>query len=451
MTRVRFAPSPTGLIHVGNARVALLNWLFARKHKGEFMFRLDDTDTERSTQAFADQIAEDLKWLGLEWDLFAKQSDRMERYNAVTESLKAQGRLYPCYETPEELSLKRKSQLMAGRPPIYDRAALRLTEAEKARLQNEGRQPHWRFKLQESELDWNDLVRGSVHFKGADLSDPVLIRADGRYLYTLCSVIDDIDFNITHVIRGEDHVTNTAVQIDIIKSLGGAVPTFAHLPLLAGAGGEALSKRLGSMSIQSLREDGVEAMAINNLLARIGTGDPVVAVTSLEPLAEQLDFGHFGRATAKFDPHDLDLVNAKLLHVTDYAQVSPQLAEYGVDPAKGEKLWNVLRANITKLNEVKNWLIILNGSAQFDLAETHNPQLLENARELLPAAPWDEQTWGLWTKSISEKTGLKGKELFLPLRRTLTGSDHGPELKFLLPLMGRDVVMNYLSTDTKKS
>lgn len=432
--KVRFAPSPTGLLHVGNARQALINWLFARAQGGRFLLRIDDTDSERSTAEFAAAIEADLTWLGLVWDEKAVQSERLAHYDAAAERLKAAGRLYACYETPEELGLKRKVALAAGRPPIYDRAALDLSDGDKANLEAEGRRPHWRFKLEPGEIAWDDLVRGPVSFQAENLSDPVLIREDGRPLYTLTSVVDDAELEVTHVLRGEDHVANTAVQVQLFRALdrngGGTVPAFGHLSLIAGAEGESLSKRLGSLSLASLRESGLEAMTLNCYLARLGTPDPVEPFTELAALATGFDLSRFGRATPKFDPAELDHLNARLLHVTPFEQVADRLPE-GFDAG----LWEAIRPNLTRLAEAAVWQNICRGPV---IPQIEDADFARQAAELLPPEPWDETTWSNWTGAVKAATGRKGKALFLPLRLALTGLDHGPELKVLLPLIGRE-------------
>ncbi len=430
MIKVRFAPSPTGLLHVGNARMALINWLYAKQAGGTFLLRMDDTDAERSTEDFARAIEEDLRWLGLVWDEFAAQSARGDRYEAATETLKAAGRLYACYETPEELSLKRKAAMQAGRAPVYDRAGLRLSDAERAQLEGEGRRPHWRFALVHEAIAWDDRVRGRVEFDGANLSDPVLVREDGRPLYTLSSVVDDIELGISHVLRGEDHVSNTAVQIQLIQALGGTVPVFAHLPLLVDAGGHSLSKRLGSLSLASLREAGVEAMTVNSYLARLGTPDPIEPRLSLDDLGAAFDIDRFGRAAPRFDADELPRLNARLLHITPYEAVRVRLPE-GVDAA----LWEVVRANLNTLSEASDWDDVCHGSVTPVIEDA---ELVAAAAELLPPEPWDSDTWGVWTKAVKARTGRSGKQLFRPLRLALTGRERGPELRDLLPLIGRE-------------
>jgi glutamyl-tRNA synthetase len=431
---VRFAPSPTGLLHVGNIRLALVNWLVARRVGGTVLLRLDDTDEERSTAAFAAGIERDLTWLGLTWDRQVRQSDRLALYTEAADRLKASGRLYPCYETAEELGLKRKSLLARGLPPLYDRAGLKLSEAERVRWEAEGRRPHWRFKLDHQGVNWFDLVRGHVHFEGADLSDPVLIREDNRPLYTLSSVVDDIDFGITHVIRGEDHVANTAVQIQLWQALGGPVPTFAHLPLLTDASGQGLSKRLGSLSIASLRdEDGIEPMALLSLLSRLGTSNAIEPCATLEALVESFGLEQVSRATPRFDPEELVRLNARLLHLASFAAVADRLVALGLEGVD-ERFWLAVRPNLTRLADAVSWWQV--SHALLTPTITNLP-FTQWAARVLPLEPWDETTWGVWVERIKAETGVKGKALFMPLRLALTGADHGPELKSLLPLIGR--------------
>lgn len=433
---VRFAPSPTGRLHMGNIRPALMNWLFARHAGGCFILRLDDTDVERSTAAFADGIKTDLSWLGLTWDRLETQSSRFGRYAEVVEQLKRAGRLYACYETPDELDRRRKRQLARGAPPVYDRAALQLTDAERAKLESDGRKPHWRFKLDSGGpsaiATWDDLIRGPQHIDLASLSDPVLIREDGGYLYTLASVIDDIDMGITQVVRGEDHVTNTAVQAGIFRALGATPPAFAHHSLLVGADGEALSKRLDSLSVASFREAGLEPLAILSYLASIGTSDPVAPAESVASLARQFDFAKIGRAPVRFDVEELKALNARLLHQTPYAAVAPRLIARGITGA--EPFWLAARANLALLADADIWWQVAAGDITPVIEDA---SFCKAAAELLPPEPWDLDTWGQWTNAIKAATGAKGKALFHPLRLALTGREHGPELKALLPLIGR--------------
>ncbi len=442
--KLRFAPSPTGKLHVGNARMALLNWLHARQGGGRVLLRLDDTDTERSREVFAAAIREDLAWLGLEWDELERQSARLARYDAAAETLKAAGRLYPCYETAEELELKRRLQLKSGRPPLYDREALHLSAEERQSLEAQGRKPHWRFKLASDSVGWEDLARGAQSFSGEHLSDPILIRADGSYLYTLPSVVDDIELGITDVLRGEDHVTNTAVQIQIIQALGGDLPRFGHFPLLVGAAGESLSKRLGSLTLESLRAEGLEPMTLNSYLARLGTPDPIEPKLSVADLAEGYAVERFGRATPKFSSEELWALNAKLLHIQPYAAVQPWLEARGLGDFD-EALWLAVRSNLSRRDDALEWHAVCRRAVAPAIEDAG---FLAEAAGLLPPEPWDETTWGAWTGAVKEKTGRKGKALFHPLRLALTGREQGPELKTLLPLIGRERSLRRLSGET---
>jgi glutamyl-tRNA synthetase len=431
--RLRFAPSPTGRLHVGNVRTALMNWLFALRQGGQVLLRIDDTDLARSTKEFEQGIEADLKWLGLNWDDRANQSHRFDAYEAAAAKLKAAGLLYACYETEEELDRKRKIQQATGKPPVYDRAALKLTDEDRTKLESEGRKPHWRFKLSGARVEWVDLVRGPQSIDTTSLSDPVLIRADGAYLYTLPSVVDDIDFKITHIVRGEDHVTNSGAQIEIFKALSGAAPELGHFPLLVGADGSALSKRLGSLSVQDLREEGYEPVAVLSHLAKIGTSDPVEARASIAALAAEFEFAKIGRAPARFDPEELKRVNAAVLHALDFASVQARLAALGAD--KGEAFWNAVRANLVLLPDVKDYVRIVDGPITPVIADG---AFAAAAAELLPSGAYDAASWSAFTNAVKEKTGAKGKALFMPLRQALTGMDHGPEMAALFPLIGED-------------
>jgi glutamyl-tRNA synthetase len=439
---VRFAPSPTGLLHVGNARTALLNFLFARKEGAKFFLRIDDTDTERSKPEFEAAIIEDLGWLGITHDLFARQSERAGAHQAAAEKLKASGLLYPCYETAAELDRKRKRQIAAHKPPVYDRAALALSAQDRAKLEAEGHKPHWRFKLSQSKVRWRDLLRGDVEIDTATVSDPVLIREDGRFLYTPTSVADDIDFAVSHIIRGEDHVTNTAAQIEMFQALGAPVPRFAHFPLLIGAGGEALSKRLGSLSLRSLREDGIEPLAIDCYLAKTGTSDPVEVKPSLDVLAQEFSFDKVGRAPAHFVPEELTALNAKLLHALPFDAVAGRLSALGI--GDGAAFWDAVRPNLTRFSDAADLWTLVAGPVRPVIEDA---SLAAKAAGLLPPEPWDETSWGAWTAAVAGATGAKGRALFHPLRLALTGREHGPELKKLLPLIGRARALARLNGD----
>ncbi|MBV6632412.1 MAG: glutamate--tRNA ligase [Alphaproteobacteria bacterium] len=438
--RVRFAPSPTGNIHVGNVRPALINWLFARKAGGEFLFRLDDTDDERSKQEYADNIARDLEWLGLTWDSFAKQSDRMDRYELAKQYLIEAGRLYPCYETPDELSLKRKSLLSRGKPPIYDRAALRLTDEDKAAYEAEGRKPHWRFKLEHAPIEWHDLGHGDLRFKGEDLTDPVLFREDGRPIYTISSVVDDLELEVTHVIRGDDHIANTAVQKQLMEALiphcGGAVPEFAHLPLLVAANGEKLSKRTGALSVADMRADaGIEPMAVLSLLAKLGTSDPIEARATMDQLIEEFDISKFSKATPRFDPEEVKRLTIKLIQDMPFEAVKEKLAGRDGFPEFDQGFWEAVRPNLESLDDITEWHRVANGPVEPVIEDA---EFAKQAADLAPDGPWSEATWPEWIGKVKEASGRKGKALFMPLRKALTGMEHGPELQVLLPLIGRD-------------
>jgi glutamyl-tRNA synthetase len=440
---VRFAPSPTGRMHVGNARLALINWLFARKQGGRFVLRIDDTDRERSRLDHEEAIGVDLVWLGLSWDLKVNQSQRMALYEDAAERLKADGRLYPCYETPEELEYKRKRQLARGLPPVYDRAALSLSDAERAAFEADGRKPHWRFKLNDGDVQWDDLVRGPCHYHLSHLSDPVLIRADGTPLYTLPSVVDDADLGITHVIRGEDHVTNTAAQIQLFEAIGATVPRFAHLSLLTDATGQGLSKRLGSLSLGELRAVGIDGMAVDSLLAKLGTSDAIQARQTLETLIVEFDIGKFSRATPRFDPAELEHLNARLLHEMPFTLAGPRLAEIGL--ACDQAFWEAVRANLKQVAEAREWWHICREEVAPVIEDA---AFVRQAADLLPDEPWGGETWKAWTGAVQQATGRKGRELFHPLRLALTGRENGPELKSLLPLMGRNRAVSRLLGET---
>lgn len=441
-TVVRFAPSPTGYIHLGNARPALMNWMFALKTGGQFILRFDDTDLERSKKEYADAIEKDLAWLGIKPHRLERQSERKAAHDAARDKLIADGRLYPCYETADELDRRRKRARAMGRPPIYDRAALKLTDEEKAALEAEGRKPHWRFKLEGKEVHFDDVVRGDQVVNTDTMSDPVLIRADGSYLYTLPSVVDDIDMGVTHVIRGEDHVTNTGAQIELFEALGATPPTFGHHNLLTDATGEGFSKRKGSLSITNLREEGYEALAVALIAILTGTSQPVAPHESLDELAQSFDISMVSRSAARFDPAELDGFNARMVHGLSYDDVKDRLAELGVDDA--EQLWNAVHENLQKVHDIRDWQKLVSGPVETVVAD-EDKDFIATAAERLPQEPWDENTWSEWTNDLKVETGRKGKQLFMPLRLALTGQSHGPELKTLLPLLGRTACLDRLS------
>ena len=437
---VRFAPSPTGKLHVGNLRTAFVNYLYARQQNGQFMLRIDDTDEERSRPEFETAIRNDLEWMGMKWDCEDRQSARLARYDEALAQLVASGRAYACYETQEELSLKRKAQLMAGRPPVYDRAGLNLGDAEKAKFEEMGRRPHYRFLLKHEEVSWQDLVRGTVSYHMSSLSDPVLIREDGRVIYTLASVVDDCDHKVTTILRGEDHVTNSAAQIQLFEALGARPPEMGHLALLAGAEGEGLSKRLGSLSIEQLRGEGILPAALASLLARIGTSEPVVAQASLEDIIAGFDIASFGRATAKFSTTELQQVNARLVQNMDFQTAATALQEAGYG-AIDAPFWEVVKGNLITVAEAGKWWDICHQPITPIITDA---EFMDVAASLLPETEIDDQSWSSWTKAIAARTGAKGKGLFMPLRQAITGEDAGPDMGGLLPYIGRGRVLERL-------
>ena len=434
MTTTRFAPSPTGYIHVGNLRTALFNYLIARKAGGMFILRLDDTDPERSKQEYADAIMEDLEWLGLTWDRVERQSDRLDRYNAAADELREKGRFYEAFETPTELDLKRKKQLNMGKPPVYDRSALALSDDEKAALRAERGDGVWRFKLDHERIEWTDGILGDISIDAASVSDPVLIRADGQFLYTMASVCDDIDFGITHVVRGSDHVTNTSTQIQIIQALGGNVPSFAHHSLLTGPQGEALSKRLGTLSLRDLRAAGVEPMALISLMARLGSSQPVELRSSIDEVVEGFDLSSFGAAPTKFDERDLMPLTAHINAAKPFDVVADDIRALGVPDDLAPRFWEVARENITTLKDLEGWWTLCRDGAE-PLIDDEDREMIATAMPLLPAPPYDDTTWKTWTDAVKEATGRKGKGLFMPLRKAVTGMTHGPDMSNLMPLL----------------
>lgn len=438
---VRFAPSPTGHLHVGNMRTALVNYLFARANNGQFMLRIDDTDDERSDAAFEASIRFDLDWMGMHWDVEDRQSARLDKYHAGLQKLIQSGRAYPCFETPEELSLKRKSQLSAGRPPVYDRSALKLSQGEIDSRMAAGEMPHYRFMLTHDTVTWQDMVRGEQSIKMSSLSDPVILRADGRFIYTLASVIDDGDHKITHILRGEDHTTNSAAQYQLFEALGYLIPEMGHFALLAGADGEGLSKRIGSLSIGSLREDGIEAMAIASLLARIGTSDPVEVRTAMDDIIAGFDISRFGRATPRFDPEQLNQINSKLLSEMAFSDIKDRL---DAAPITAE-LWDAVKGNIHKLSDVSVWADVCYASIEPIQADE---QVLAAALTCFPDGALDASSWGEWAKAVMSLTGLKGKAVFMPLRQAITGREQGPDMATLLPLIERDRIIRRLKGET---
>ncbi|WP_375642158.1 MULTISPECIES: glutamate--tRNA ligase [unclassified Bartonella] len=455
MVKVRFAPSPTGYIHIGNIRIALFNWLYAQAHKGEFILRYDDTDVERSKQEYIDAIAVDLKWLGIQPDAIYYQSKRFNRYDEVAEILKQRSLLYPCYETAEELDRRRKIQLSRKLPPIYNRAALKLTAEEKKNFESQGRKPHWRFLLPNFESDplqtkrtevcWNDAVKGKQTIDLASLSDPVLIREDGSYLYTLPSVVDDVDMGITHIIRGDDHITNTGAQIALFKALNAELPVFGHINLLATVLGKGLSKRNNDLSIRSLREEGFESIAVQCLAVLIGTSQNVHPYPNQAALLEHFNLQDTSRSVAKFDIADLLALNSHLVHELTYEEVKMRLKKLSIEGDKAEYFWNAIRSNINKVNDAVLWWKIIHDEQNFDTVTLEDRAFVRQSLDFLPEGALSEESWKIWTTALKEKTGRKGKALFMPLRQALTGMDHGPEMGKILQLLGREKVAERLT------
>lgn len=434
MTVTRFAPSPTGYIHVGNLRTALMNYLIARKAGGTFILRLDDTDRERSRQEYADALMQDLEWLGLTWDRLERQSDRLGRYAEVAGDMRASGRFYECFESPTELDLKRKKQLNMGRPPVYDRSSLKLSAEEKEKLRAEGREGYWRFRLDQERIEWNDGIIGPVSIDAASVSDPVLIRADGQVLYTFASSVDDVDMGVTHIVRGADHVTNTATQIQIMQAMGGTPPAFAHHSLLTGAQGEELSKRLGTLSLRDLRAQGIAPEALLSLMARLGSSQPVALRLTLDELAEGFDVSQFGTAPTKFNADDLLPLTRERNQALPFASVRDRIAALGVPDALAERFWRVMSANITFLDDLGPWWALCRDGAE-PLVEPGDEIFVAEAMAMLPALPFTEATWSSWTDAVKQATGRKGKALFMPLRKAVTGMASGPEMMDLMPLL----------------
>ncbi|CRL13027.1 glutamate--tRNA ligase [Phaeobacter italicus] len=434
MTTTRFAPSPTGYIHVGNLRTALMNYLIARKAGGTFILRIDDTDPERSKEEYVDAIKQDLEWLGLTWDKVERQSERLDRYVAAADRLREIGRFYEAFETPTELDLKRKKQLNMGKPPVYDRAALNLSDDEKAALRAERGDGVWRFKLDHQRIEWTDGILGDISIDAASVSDPVLIRGDGQFLYTLASVVDDTEMGVTHVVRGSDHVTNTATQIQIIEALGGSVPSFAHHSLLTGPQGEALSKRLGTLALRDLREAGVQPMALLSLMARLGSSDPVELRSELAELVDGFDINRFGAAPTKFDVQDLYPLTARHLQSLPLEAVQAHVDALGVPAEKQAAFWDMAKENITTLKDLAGWWDLCRDGAE-PLVADEDKDFIAEAMALLPEGPYDSDSWGKWTAAVKDATGRKGKGLFMPLRKAVTGMERGPDMSALLALM----------------
>lgn len=456
MIKVRFAPSPTGYIHIGNTRIALFNWLFAKANQGKYVLRFDDTDIERSKQEYIDGIGVDLDWLGIKPDEIYYQSKRFDRYNGVVARLKECGLLYPCYETQEELERRRKIRLSRKLPPIYGRESLKLAAEDIKSYEAEGRKPHWRFllpnfesdpfKTKRSDVHWDDVVRGPQTIDLASMSDPILIREDGSYLYTLPSVVDDIDMGISHIIRGDDHVTNTGVQIAIFEALGAKAPIFGHINLLTTISGEGLSKRKGDLSVRSLREEGFEPMAVESLAVLIGTSENVTACKSQEELLQHYNLASASKSSAKFDPADLLTLNKHIVHSLEFDEVKDRLHKLGINGKEASSFWHAVRGNIDKVRDAKNWWNIIEGNQVFNEVSAEDRDYVHQSALFLPEEKLNNNSWKVWTDSLKKTTGRKGRALFMPLRQALTGMDHGPEMATLLPLIGKTKVLQRLKS-----
>ncbi|MEJ6745260.1 MAG: glutamate--tRNA ligase [Yoonia sp.] len=432
MTTTRFAPSPTGYIHIGNLRAALFNYAIARQNGGTFVLRIDDTDQERSKDEYIQGIKDDLTWLGLDWDRVEYQSKRMDKYLDAKQKLIDMGRLYECFETPVELDLKRKKQLNMGKPPVYDRAALALSEDEKNALRAE-RGSHWRFKLDLERIEWADGIVGTISIDAASVSDPVLFKNDGQILYTLASVVDDTEMGMTTVVRGSDHITNTATQIQIMHALGGTVPSFAHHSLLTGPQGEALSKRLGTLALRDLRAQGIAPQAILSLMARLGSSDPVELRANVQEIVDGFDISKFGSAPTKFDANDLDPLTARYLATLTVADVAGTLSDIPEDTR--EAFWNAIKGNIASLDDVADWWAYFVNGAEVALIEDEDREFVIQAFDLLGDPPYADDTWSTWTAAVKDATGRKGKGLFMPLRKAVTGRIRGPEMAEVMSLL----------------
>lgn len=434
MTTTRFAPSPTGWIHIGNLRAALFNYAIARQNGGTFILRIDDTDGERSKEEYVEGVKEDLTWLGITWDRVERQSLRLDRYAAAKQQLIDMGRLYECFETPTELDLKRKKQLNMGKPPVYDRAALELTEAQKDAYRAEGRQGHWRFKLDLERIEWHDGIIGDISIDAASVSDPVLIKGDGQILYTFASPVDDVEMGITDIVRGSDHVTNTATQIQIIQALGGTVPNFAHHSLLTGPQGEALSKRLGTLALRDLRRQGIAPQAVLSLMARLGSSDPVELRANIDEVVAGFDLSKFGSAPTKFDAADLVPLTARYLATLDHTAVADTIRDAGVPDELAPLFWKVVRENIEKLDDVADWWALFRDGGT-PLVADEDREFVEKAFFMLENPPYTADTWASWTTIVKDETGRKGKALFMPLRKAVTGMERGPEMVDVMQLL----------------
>lgn len=438
----RFAPSPTGYLHVGNVRTALINWIFARANNGNFILRIDDTDKERSKQEYVDGIFRDLEWLGLTWDELHYQSKRMDLYEDAKNKLISAERLYPCFETHEELEIKKKTQLSRNLPPIYDRSSLKLTALQIDAYKSQGINPHYRFKMSNGAIEWTDGVRGKIHFESKNISDPVLVRADGTMTYMIATVVDDIDFKITDIIRGEDHISNSAVHVEMFEALGAKAPNLAHLSLIKSKDGE-ISKRIGGFDIQAMRDQGIHPLSILSFLAKLGTSDSIEFRQNIKELIAEFNLKKFSKAPCNYDLKDLLRINGKLMHHMEFDDVKNHLEAHIT-----KEFWDAVKLNVETFKDISIWWNIINNEVATPSGD--DSDFLNHAAECLPEGTWNTETWNIWVNQVKDKTERKGSELFMPLRRALTGMDHGPELKILLPILGRDKTLKRLGAKNKQ-
>ena len=445
MTKIcRFAPSPTGFLHVGNIRAAIINFLYAKKTGGKFLLRLDDTDVERVRDEYRKMIVADMNWLGLKYDSMFKESDRLDKYEAAKNKLIASGRLYECFETAEDLNFQRKAQIASGISPIYNRAALNLNEEQKQALRAQGLKPHYRFLLENKTTSWDDKIKGKITYEGLHFSDPVLVRDNGVPTYTFCSVVDDVDYNITDIIRGEDHITNTAIQLQIFEALGAKAPDFSHLALIKASEGK-ISKREGGFDVKSLRADGYEPMAIVNLLAQIGTSESLKIYQNFEQLIHDFSFDKFSKSAMNYDITELTNINQKLLQILSFEHISARIKEIGIKYNISEKMWEICKHNINFIHEIQDWCAIFCDEFRYK----NSPQDLEFLHKTIESLPQDtsqENSWQIWLEEIKKNSTRKGKELFMPIRLALTGKEHGPELKNAINLISRDEIIARLKS-----
>ncbi len=438
---LRFAPSPTGLLHVGNLRTAIINWLFAKKHDYDFLLRIDDTDDTRSKKEYVDFIEEDLKWIGLEWSLKYAQSDRLGAYDDAFNYLKSNNLIYRCFETDEELSLKRARQRSAGLPPVYDRSSLRISKDKIIQYESEGRSSYWRLKLPDKPIIWKDKIYGEVRFDSKSYSDPVIIRADGRYLYTITSVVDDIYSKVSNIIRGSDHLTNSGIQIYLFQALGSKAPNFFHHSLMTSADGEPLSKRIGSLSIRGIRESGIEPEVLLNYLTFVGDITNQSEFYEISELAKNFDAQKLSKSNAPFDERLLKEVNSGFLQQQNYDFFKKKSDLLGLKQVPKE-FWGAVKNNIKVFDEIKDWTEVIYGNIQ---PVIDDPEYINLALNLIPEVDFNELSWQNWTETIKEKSGRKGKKLFMPLRLSITGKDFGPEMAKLLPLIGKEKTLSRLN------